>query len=155
MGNILVPVGAGNQPLPAFRAVVRAHDPDYVAAYQAMCSEIALADPGVYAAWKASRPGSGDHGDDDEAALRQQFEAEGAGFPGAWEPSAAIEVARSWCSPYPSRHGYFPVAHKGAPLARPLIGLSTFPGLLDRPLDLDLGAFDEDYAFIGAETAEI
>jgi hypothetical protein len=144
MGNILVPVDAGGQPHPAFQAVVRAHDPDYVAAYQAMSPEIALADPGAYAAWKARRAASGDHGDDgdDEAMLRQQFEAEAAGFAGAWEPSAAVEVARSWCSPYPSPHGYFPVAHKGTPLARPLIGLSAFLGLLDRPLDLNLGAFD-------------
>jgi len=140
MGDIIVPVDAGNQPLPQFRAVVRAHDPDYVAAYQAMCSEVALADLGVYSAWKQNRPGSGDNGD--EAALRQHFETQAAGFAGAWEPSAAIDVTRSWCSPYPSRHGYSPVAHKGTPLARPLIALSAFPGLLDRPLDLDLSAFD-------------
>jgi hypothetical protein len=58
-------------------------------------------------------------------------------------PSGAIRFARSWCSPYPSsRGGYYSVARRSASLSRPLIALSVFPGLLDRPLDLDLGAFD-------------
>jgi hypothetical protein len=46
--DILVPVSADSRPHPAFRAVLRAHDPDCVAAYQATRGELALADPGVY-----------------------------------------------------------------------------------------------------------
>jgi hypothetical protein len=142
MGDILVPVGADSRPSPEFRAVLRAHDPDYVAAYEATSSEIALADPSAYAAWRASRSGSADDSED-ETTLRQQFEAEMSGLRGAWDPSAAIEFTRPWCSPYPSpKGGYYPVARGSASLGRPLIPLSVFPGLMDRPLDLDLGAFD-------------
>lgn len=103
-GDILVPVGADNRPSPAFRAVLRAHDPDYVAAYEATSSEIALADPAVYAAWRAGRADSSDDSED-EATLRQQFEAEMSGLRAMWDPSAAIEFARSGCSPYPSPEG--------------------------------------------------
>lgn len=139
MADILVPIGADSRPPPAFRAVLRAHDPDYVAAYEATSSEIALADPSVYATWRADRPGDSE----DETTLRQQFETEMSGLPGAWDPSAAIGFTRSWCSPYPSPEGgYYPVARESASLGRPLTALSVFPGLLDRPLDLDLGAFD-------------
>jgi len=141
VGDILVPIGADSQPSPAFRAVLRAHDPDYVAAYEATLGEIALADPGIYASWRAARAGTGDGGEE-EAALRQQFEAEMTGRPGSWDASAAVEFTRTWCSPYPSEHGYLPQSRSTAPLGRPLIPLSAFPGLLDRPLDLDLGAFD-------------
>ena len=142
MGDILVPVGADSRPSPAFRAVLRAHDPDYVAAYEATSSEIALADPSAYAAWRAGRPGSSDDSED-ETTLRQQFEAEMSGLRGAWDSSAAVAFARSWCSPYPSpKGGYYPVARRSDSLGRPLIALSVFPGLMDRPLDLDLGAFD-------------
>lgn len=88
-GGILVPVGADNRPSPAFRAVLRAHDPDYVAAYEATSSEIALADPSVYAAWRAGRADSSDDSED-EATLRQQFEAEMSGLRAMWDPSAAI-----------------------------------------------------------------
>ena len=142
MGDILVPVSADSRPSPAFRAVLRAHDPDYVAAYEATSSEIALADPSAYAAWRAGRSGSADDSED-ETTLRQQFEAEMSGLRGAWDPSAAIGFTRPWCSPYPSpKGGYYPVARGSASLGRPLIPLSVFPGLMDRPLDLDLGAFD-------------
>jgi hypothetical protein len=147
MGDILVPIGADSRPSPAFRAILRAHDPDYVAAYQATRTEIALADPSSYASWRAGRPAGADDSEaddsEDETTLRQQFEAEMSGLPGAWDPSAAIGFARSWCSPYPSpKGGYYPVASRSAALGRPLISLSVFPGLMDRPLDLDLGAFD-------------
>jgi hypothetical protein len=141
MGDILVPVGADSRPSPAFQAVLRAHDPDYVAAYEATSSEIALANPSVYAAWQAGRLGSS--GDtEDETMLRQQFEAEMNELPGGWDPSEAIEFARAWCSPYPSVGGYYPVARRSASLGRPLIALAGFPGLMDRPLDLNLAAFD-------------
>jgi transposase len=112
MGDILIPVGADNRPSPAFRAVLRAHDPDYVAAYEATSSEIALADPSAYAAWRAGSAGSSDDSED-ETTLRQQFEAEMSGLRATWDPSVAIGFARSWCSPYPSpKGGYYPVARE-------------------------------------------
>jgi hypothetical protein len=142
MGDILVPVGADSRPSSAFRAVLRAHDPDYVAAYEATSGEIAVADPSAYTAWRAGRPGSPDDSED-ETTLRQQFEAEMSGRRATWDSSAAIGFARSGCSPYPSPEGgYYPVARRSASLGRPLVALSVFPGLLDRPLDLNLGAFD-------------
>src|SRR5713226_3263041 len=117
-GDILVPVSADNRTPLVFRAVLRAHDPDYIAAYEATSGQIALADPVAYASWRARRPGSGNDGED-EATLRQLFETEVSGLAGAWNPSAAIEFSRSWCSPYPSRHGYYPVTRRSVPPGRP------------------------------------
>ena len=148
MGDILVPVTADSRPSPAFRAVMRAHDPDYVAAYEATSGEITLADPSAYTSWRESRPGSADDSED-EVALRHRFEAEMSELPGAWDPSTAISYVRSWCSPYPSPEGgYYPVARRSASLGRPLIALSAFPGLMDRPLDLDLDAFDPAFGLM-------
>jgi hypothetical protein len=109
MGDILVPVCADGGPHPAFRAVMRAHDPDYVAAYQAMWSEIALADPGAYAGWRTNRAGSSDPADD-EAELRQQFETEAAGsrgpgnrLPRSRSPGPGARRTRPRTDTFPSR----------------------------------------------------
>ena len=143
MGDILIPVGPDSQPgSPLSGPFCALMTPTTWRPTRQRRSEIALADPSAYAAWRASRTGSaGDS--EDETTIRQQYETEMSRLPGAWDPSAAIGFTRSWCSPYPSpQGGYYPIAHESASLGRPLIPLSVFPGLMDRPLDLDLGAFD-------------
>jgi hypothetical protein len=118
--DILLPARADGTLPPEFRYLLGEYDPDYIAAYQAAPGERADARP------RPAQPAS-------DAP---------AGVPVEPRTQAAAELARSWCSPYPPAGGSLPVASVSVAIGSPLVPLSAFRSLLDRPLDLDLSGLD-------------
>ena len=88
IGDILVPTDATGMPLPVFRNVVRAFDPDYICGYVA---------------------------DQKDASSSSQFMYE---LRESMNPlTKGISEARDWCSPFKSQQFVFPHAASGRPLA--------------------------------------
>lgn len=142
LADILVPTGPDYLPHPLFRRALAAFDPDYIAAYCATGQETAMSRPDAFDQWRAARA-------DSETASATDLIARFASFleglsASWWDASDVVDTARSWCSPYRSDHGHFAVARKGRPIDRPLIPLSSFPGLLRHPIDLDLSCLDSE-----------
>jgi hypothetical protein len=138
VGDVLVPTSDDGRPHPAFRRLLRAHDPDYISAYQATRVEQVRADPNSFDKWLATQPDQGTPNDE----LLARFEADVVALTGWWDARAAVAATRSVCAPYRSESGYFPPTRYNAPLDWPLVPLANFPHLLHAPLDLDLSNFD-------------
>ena len=142
INDLIIPTGSDNAPHPAFRRALRAHDPDYIAAYQATEHELIRTHPDAFYKWVDNEP---DHAIATITELQERYETALASRTGWWNGAPAVATTRSWCSPYPSESGYSPVTRRGAPLDRPLVPLSSFPALLAHPVDLDLDVLGEPF----------
>ncbi|MCL5052790.1 MAG: hypothetical protein M1447_03105 [Gammaproteobacteria bacterium] len=112
IGDILVPTDATGMPLPVFRNVVRAFDPDYICGYVA---------------------------DQKDASSSSQFMYE---LRESMNPlTKGISEARDWCSPFKSQQFVFPHAASGRPLPYPLVSLYSLHDLPETA-DIDLSSSD-------------
>lgn len=113
IGDILVPTDAEGIPLPVFRKILKAFDPDYICGYLVNPSDLTSTA---------------------EAALVYQRSRN--------RLTPGIATARTWCSPFRSPCGYFPVASSGQSLGPPLVPLTNFQEL-GETADIDLSSYDD------------
>jgi hypothetical protein len=58
-------------------------------------------------------------------------------------PAADVDTVSDWCSPFPGRHGFYPLAYRGGPVQQPLVPLTAFADAwAPEVADLDLDQVD-------------